>query len=94
MKKLVTIIVTLLVMLGSVQAETRLTGTINQVSLEGGYIVINQNQYKIKRGKTEVYSGDNLINEDFLKEGQSVYFSYDNALVTKIRLITQVELRN
>ena len=94
MKKLITIIITLLMMIGTVQAERRLRGTVEKMDSDKGYIVINSIQYRIEKGKTKVFSDGQIIDDDFLEKGIKVYFSVDKtSLITEIRLITPVEFK-
>ena len=91
MKKLVNIIIALLMMAGTVQAERSLRGTVNKVDPENGYIVINNIQYRMKPGKTKVASGEHLIDIGLLRQGMRVTFIADTNFATEIKLITPVE---
>jgi len=93
MKKLVNIIIALLMMAGTVQAERSLRGTVNKVDPENGYIVINNIQYRTEPGKTKVASGEHMIDIGLLRQGMKVTFIPDNTLVTEIRLRTPIEIK-
>ena len=94
MKKLVYITIALLMMVGTVQAERSVRGTVNKVDPENGYIVINRIQYQMIRGKTKVSSGEYMIDIGLLQQGMKVKFIPENTLVTEIRLITPVEFKD
>ena len=82
-------------MMGTVQAERRLRGTVEKIDSGNGYIVIDRAQYRIEKGKTKVFSDGQVIDDDFLEKGMKVYFSSDKtSLITEIRLITPVEFKD
>ena len=81
-------------MIGNVQAERSLRGTVNKVDLEGGHIVINNIQYRMVPGKTKISSGEYLIDVGLLRPGMRVTYTPDTTLVTEIRLITPLEIKD
>ena len=93
MKNLLTITIALLMMIGTVQAERSLRGTVNKVDTENGHIVINNIQYRMVPGKTKISSGEFLIDIGLLRQGMKVTFILDNTLVTEIRLRTPIEFK-
>ncbi len=93
MKRFVSIGIVLLMMIGTVQAERSLRGTVNKVDSENGHIVINNIQYRMVPGKTKVSSGEFLIDIGLLRQGMEVTFIPDTTLVTEIRLRTPIEFK-
>ena len=86
MKKII-LIISLLFMVTGVHAEVLLRGVVNHINLEGGVVNINETDYKIQQGKTELISGVHSLDLDLLKVGDDVKFILDRYLVTEIKLV-------
>lgn len=81
-------------MVGNAQAENSLKGVINKVDPENGFIIINDIQYRIKHKKTKVFLGDKLIDFGMLQQGMTVKYVPNSDLITEIRLIKPIGLRD
>ena len=87
MKKIITIIISLLVMATSVHAEILLRGVVEEVNLEAGIVKINNSEYKVQEGKTELISGEHSLDLDLLKEGSKVTFTLEGSFIIKMNLV-------
>jgi len=90
-----TIIVTMsavfLIMLGAVQADVSKRGIVSKISVEEGWIEINENRFRISTEKTKVVSEGVKLKVYHLKKGNNIYFVSDNSFVSKIQLIDPIK---
>ncbi len=76
----------LLLMTSSIQAEQRLTGTINKIDIETGQIVIDNINYQMNLGNFGGNSGIKYNDVKNLKRGSKVNFVSNISFITKIKL--------
>ena len=86
MKKLITMVVTLLIMATNAQAELQLKGVVEKVDIEHGLVIINSTPYKVQHGKTKLITGKRHLDLGVLSVGSQVDFILDNSFVTEIKL--------
>ncbi|MCK5829677.1 MAG: hypothetical protein KAH20_05195 [Methylococcales bacterium] len=87
MKKVITIVTLLLVMVNHVQAELK-EGTVNNIDLEAGFIEIDYIQYPIQKNKIILKSGEHKLKLSLLKKGNKINFFADDQGITEIKLKT------
>lgn len=87
MKKIITIITLLLVIVSNVQAERRV-GTVDAIDLEAGLIKIDNVQYKVQPSKIKLMSEKHKLKLSLLEEGNKVSFVTNYKDITGIRLTT------
>ncbi len=90
MKKLLTLIFFLFFSFSVNSAETHGSGTVNEVNIIAGYIVINNVKYAITHGQTQFISGNKHIDLAHLKRGLKIDYIVSEGKIKQINVKTSL----